>query len=461
MRDVQWATGTCLWGFPVMGVWRRGAAPGDIAALDRCGRVGVRMGTRAPPGRGPGASGGTLHTQAEGCKVPAYPHPAPRTPRFPRTNPAAALGGSGGGRDPLAGEGALVATAGADGAVRLLNHPCVVEAAPARWVARGPHGRAGAWLLPPTRQGAAAQLPHDQLSIDPSAPFPPPPHPQPTPTLTPREYRGHGPGAAACRFAPTNQWLLSAGGRDRALFQWRVLPDAGGASSDDEPASPVGSLHAPASPAGPPPPLPPTPPLEVGVVPGGPGRAKRRSSAGGRAGGALAAAVSAIRRAAGGPTSRPGPAPPSGGAPVRGGRPSSGGTGGGGGGSGGGPAGGGSSGGGSAFDAGGLGGGHSPRGRAARGIIAPVQARIAYEVTTLTSDGRGAGTDCGVWVSLIGADGESGELPLANHPDNFARGRLDTFVVYAPQVGQGEGRGGATVGEGSASAGVVTIQLCA
>jgi hypothetical protein len=60
--------------------------------------------------------------------------------------------------------------------------------------------------------------------------------------------------------------------------------------------------------------------------------------------------------------------------------------------------------------------------------------RVAYEVTTLTSDIRGAGTDCGVTAVLVGAGGESGEVPLENHPDNFARGRLDTFVVMSPVV---------------------------
>jgi len=60
--------------------------------------------------------------------------------------------------------------------------------------------------------------------------------------------------------------------------------------------------------------------------------------------------------------------------------------------------------------------------------------RVAYEVTTLTSDIRGAGTDCGVSVVVVGRGGDSGELLLENHPDNFARGRYDTFVVMAPTV---------------------------
>ncbi|KAI8462529.1 MAG: hypothetical protein J3K34DRAFT_500007 [Monoraphidium minutum] len=59
--------------------------------------------------------------------------------------------------------------------------------------------------------------------------------------------------------------------------------------------------------------------------------------------------------------------------------------------------------------------------------------RVAYEISTLTSDMRGAGTDCGVFAVLYGSTGDSGEVALDNHPDNFGRGRLDTFVVWAPQ----------------------------
>lgn len=47
---------------------------------------------------------------------------------------------------------------------------------------------------------------------------------------------------------------------------------------------------------------------------------------------------------------------------------------------------------------------------------------------------RGAGTDCDVFAVLFGAGGDSGQVALENHPDNFARGKLDTFVVWAPQV---------------------------
>lgn len=36
--------------------------------------------------------------------------------------------------DPLAEDAPLLATAGRDGAVRLLNYPCVVESAPCRCV---------------------------------------------------------------------------------------------------------------------------------------------------------------------------------------------------------------------------------------------------------------------------------------------------------------------------------------
>lgn len=79
--------------------------------------------------------------------------------------------------------------------------------------------------------------------------------------------------------------------------------------------------------------------------------------------------------------------------------------------------------------------------------------RGLYEVATLTSALPGAGTDAGVSVVLHGAGGVSPELALANHPDNFAAGRYDTFVVDAGQVGarrggpRGAGVGGVGLGE--------------
>ena len=47
---------------------------------------------------------------------------------------------------------------------------------------------------------------------------------------------------------------------------------------------------------------------------------------------------------------------------------------------------------------------------------------------------RDAGTDCRVFAVLYGTDGDSGEVALENHPDNFVRGALDTFVIWVPKV---------------------------
>ncbi|CAG9464667.1 unnamed protein product [Pedinophyceae sp. YPF-701] len=74
--------------------------------------------------------------------------------------------------DTLAGQGAVVVTASDDGMVRMLNYPCVVENAPAR------------------------------------------------------EYRGHSSHVTCARFSPNNGWVVTTGGHDRAVFQWRVLPRA-------------------------------------------------------------------------------------------------------------------------------------------------------------------------------------------------------------------------------------------
>jgi len=82
--------------------------------------------------------------------------------------------------DPLAVAGEIVVTANDDGMVRLFNYPCVVENAPCR------------------------------------------------------EYRGHASHVAAVRISPDNLRVVSVGGRDRASFQWRVLPEA-----PEEPRSPM------------------------------------------------------------------------------------------------------------------------------------------------------------------------------------------------------------------------------
>ncbi len=40
-----------------------------------------------------------------------------------------------------------------------------------------------------------------------------------------RAYKGHSSHVMAVRFAPHNKWLASAGGKDRAIFLWRLHPD--------------------------------------------------------------------------------------------------------------------------------------------------------------------------------------------------------------------------------------------
>jgi hypothetical protein len=52
-----------------------------------------------------------------------------------------------------------------------------------------------------------------------------------------------------------------------------------------------------------------------------------------------------------------------------------------------------------------------------------------YEVTVVTSDRRGAGTDSRVSLVLFGSRGHSAELLLDNARDNFSRGRTDVFQI--------------------------------
>lgn len=39
-----------------------------------------------------------------------------------------------------------------------------------------------------------------------------------------REYSGHSAHVTGIRFSPDNTWVVSVGGRDRAVFQWRLVP---------------------------------------------------------------------------------------------------------------------------------------------------------------------------------------------------------------------------------------------
>ncbi|KXZ56858.1 hypothetical protein GPECTOR_1g774 [Gonium pectorale] len=57
------------------------------------------------------------------------------------------------------------------------------------------------------------------------------------------------------------------------------------------------------------------------------------------------------------------------------------------------------------------------------------EALHTYEIVTVTSDIKGAGTDSNVFLVLYGDKNTSGEVKLENGPDNFSRGRTDTFLV--------------------------------
>ena len=48
---------------------------------------------------------------------------------------------------------------------------------------------------------------------------------------------------------------------------------------------------------------------------------------------------------------------------------------------------------------------------------------VRYEVTTVTSDVRGAGTDCGVVLVMYGSQANTKQVMLESGPDNFQRGK--------------------------------------
>lgn len=51
-----------------------------------------------------------------------------------------------------------------------------------------------------------------------------------------------------------------------------------------------------------------------------------------------------------------------------------------------------------------------------------------YEITVVTGDRDSAGTDAQVYITLFGAQGNSGEVPLINQRDNFERRQTDGFT---------------------------------
>ncbi|GFH09149.1 uncharacterized protein HaLaN_04244, partial [Haematococcus lacustris] len=62
------------------------------------------------------------------------------------------------------------------------------------------------------------------------------------------------------------------------------------------------------------------------------------------------------------------------------------------------------------------------------------QALRSYEVTTITSDIKGAGCNSQVFMVITGAKTSSGELRLENAPNNFQRGKTDNFTFELPIV---------------------------
>jgi hypothetical protein len=60
--------------------------------------------------------------------------------------------------------------------------------------------------------------------------------------------------------------------------------------------------------------------------------------------------------------------------------------------------------------------------------LKPPSERPIYEVTVVTGDIENAGTGADVCITLFGANGDSGEVPLENARNNFERGQKDGFL---------------------------------
>jgi hypothetical protein len=63
------------------------------------------------------------------------------------------------------------------------------------------------------------------------------------------------------------------------------------------------------------------------------------------------------------------------------------------------------------------------------------QPLVYYQITTVTGNRRGAGTDANVHVILYGENGDSGKRPLEGAGNCFEKGRSDTFGIEAIELG--------------------------
>ncbi len=57
-------------------------------------------------------------------------------------------------------------------------------------------------------------------------------------------------------------------------------------------------------------------------------------------------------------------------------------------------------------------------------------------VSLVCSCRRGAGTDCKVFMMIFGDKKASGQIILENSPENFTRGKVDSFMVDLPEMGE-------------------------
>ena len=61
---------------------------------------------------------------------------------------------------------------------------------------------------------------------------------------------------------------------------------------------------------------------------------------------------------------------------------------------------------------------------------------INYEITIITGDRRGAGTDANVSIEIFGENGTTGKRKLEGQCDNFERNQIDKFNIVAVDIGE-------------------------
>uniref|UniRef100_A0ACB8EPH1 Uncharacterized protein n=1 Tax=Sphaerodactylus townsendi TaxID=933632 RepID=A0ACB8EPH1_9SAUR len=60
--------------------------------------------------------------------------------------------------------------------------------------------------------------------------------------------------------------------------------------------------------------------------------------------------------------------------------------------------------------------------------------KILYEITVVTGDVPGGGTDASIYIMLFGCNGNTEEMQLEKDGDRFEVGQTDIFIMEIPDI---------------------------